>query len=92
MLSSARVLVRLGRGMSQRLIVTEASLGLTHVMGELRERHGRHMRERGERDPTTDRNERSLHAQGIAVTDEVAHCDGGKRLHAADKVYDRRTH
>jgi len=41
MLSSARVLVRLGRGMSQRLIVTEASLGLTHVMGELRERQER---------------------------------------------------
>ena len=38
MLSSARVLCRLGRGMSQRLIVTEASLGLTHVMGEMRER------------------------------------------------------
>ena len=41
MLSSARVLGRLGRGMSQRLIVTEASLGLTHVMGELRERQER---------------------------------------------------
>ena len=27
--------------MSQRLIVTEASLGLTHVMGELRERQER---------------------------------------------------
>ena len=41
MLSSARVLGRIGRGMSQRLIVTEASLGLTHVMGELRERQER---------------------------------------------------
>ena len=41
MLNSARVLVRLGRGMSQRLIVTEASLGLTHVIGELRERQER---------------------------------------------------
>jgi len=41
MLSSARVLGRLGRGVSQRLIVTEASLGLTHVMGELRERQER---------------------------------------------------
>jgi len=41
MLSSVRVLGRLGRGMSQRLIVTEASLGLTHVMGELRERQER---------------------------------------------------
>ena len=38
MLSSTRVLGRLGRGISQRLIVTEASLGLTHVIGELRER------------------------------------------------------
>jgi len=41
MLSSTRVLGRLGRGISQRLIVTEASLGLTHVIGELRERQER---------------------------------------------------
>ena len=41
MLSSMRVLGRLGKGMSQRLIVTEASLGLTHVIGELRERQER---------------------------------------------------
>ena len=41
MLNSARVLGRLGRGISQRLIVTEASLGLTHVIGELRERQER---------------------------------------------------